>query len=274
MIRATRIIMILVAVAGGTYVVQGQQQAALLAAPKEDRVGFPEGYQGWRVLFVLDRPDNKQVRVIYGNAKAEQAVAGKMFQNGSVLVMETYRAKLNDKNLPLLDANGRYQRGDLTGVFVQRRELGFGVDYGENRNGNARGGWEYAAYKPDKTLLRKPEETGACAACHLTQSGPNRDYVFRANLFFTKASGAVPTAIIKNYSFVPNAIAIKAGQSVTWYNDDEAVHTVTSPSNGLDSGDLVEGSSFTQKFEKAGTFEIQCLHHAAMKTTVIVEPGN
>ena len=271
MMRTTQVLIAMLIVTGGIFVARGQQQAPKLAAPTEDRVGFPEGYQAWKVLFVLDRPDNKQVRVIYGNTWAELAKPGKNFSNGSVLVMETYKAKVDDKTLPILDANGRFERGDLTGVFVQRRERGFSTDYGANRNGDAKGGWEYAAYKPDKTQLRKPEDTGACAACHLEQSGPSRDYVFRANLFFTKASGAVPTAVIKNYSYVPNAITIKAGQSVTWYNSDEAIHTVTAADKSFDSGDVIEGSSFTRKFEQPGTYQVQCSHHAAMKTTVTVE---
>src|SRR5215472_10905913 len=46
-------------------------------APVEDRVGFPEGYQStYQTFFVLDRPDNKQVRVIYANDNAAAARPG------------------------------------------------------------------------------------------------------------------------------------------------------------------------------------------------------
>jgi hypothetical protein len=46
-------------------------------APAEDRVGFPEGYQStYQPFFVMDRPDNKQVRVIYANDNAAAAKPG------------------------------------------------------------------------------------------------------------------------------------------------------------------------------------------------------
>src|SRR5258708_1303782 len=62
-------------------------------APADDRVGFPEGYQSaYQTFFVLDRPDNKQVRVIYANEKAAAARPGD-FPYGSIMVMETYRAQ-------------------------------------------------------------------------------------------------------------------------------------------------------------------------------------
>jgi hypothetical protein len=67
-------------------------------------VGFPEGYESeYQVLFVLDRPDNKQVRVIYGNEAAASAKPGQPLQFGSVLVMETYRAVIDEAGNPITD---------------------------------------------------------------------------------------------------------------------------------------------------------------------------
>lgn len=58
-------------------------------APTVDRVGFPAGYQNWTLLYTFDRPDNKQVRIIYGNVLAASAVRGGEFDypQGSILVM-------------------------------------------------------------------------------------------------------------------------------------------------------------------------------------------
>lgn len=78
-------------------------------APAEDRVGFPEGYQStYQTFFVPDRPDNKQVRVIYANDKAADAKPGD-FPYGSILVMETYRTVEDEAGNVVLDENGRYQ---------------------------------------------------------------------------------------------------------------------------------------------------------------------
>jgi len=71
----------------GLFRLEGQVNPA----PEVDRVGFPEGYRdNYFVLYVFDRPDNRQVRVIYGNEAAARARPGEPFSYGSILVMETY----------------------------------------------------------------------------------------------------------------------------------------------------------------------------------------
>ena len=79
-------------------------------------------------------------------------------------------------------------------------------------------------------------------------------------------------------SFNPNPININAGDSVTWTNSDNDIHTVTSgsdegPSIGqeFDSGTLGEGQSFTHKFENPGTYEYFCSIHPSMVGEVIVK---
>src|SRR5262245_35894946 len=73
-------------------------QAQMDPAPTEDRVGFPTGYRdNYAVLYVFDRPDNKQVRVIYGNKMAAAVRASEPFPYGSILVMETYRARVDEQ---------------------------------------------------------------------------------------------------------------------------------------------------------------------------------
>src|SRR5262249_56792949 len=101
---------------------------------------------------------------------------------------------------PVLDANGRYQKDRLTGIFVQRKEPGFGEAYQDARAGE----WEWVAYHPDRTYLTLPQNSANCAACHLQQARAPRDFVFRADLFFAKNSGALPKGIIQSYSFVPD----------------------------------------------------------------------
>jgi|GEM_PF-1562531 len=84
--------------------------------------------------------------------------------------------------------------------------------------------------------------------------------------------------IKKDKSFDPNPIEIKAGDSVTWTNDDNEVHTVTSGSQDasnvgkeFDSGTLASGQSFTHKFDKPGTYEYFCSFHESMTGKVLVK---
>lgn len=84
--------------------------------------------------------------------------------------------------------------------------------------------------------------------------------------------------IKKDKSFDPNPIEIKAGDSVTWTNDDNDIHTVTSGSSEgptigqeFDSGTIASGDSFTHKFEKTGTYEYFCSFHESMIGKVVVK---
>jgi hypothetical protein len=150
-------------------------------APKINRVGFPENYRDrFKLIYVVDRPDNNQVRVICGNNIAAAAKPGQPYPYGSVFAMEIYRAKQDVNGKALKDEKGYFIREALMAIFVQRKERSFGADYGEDRSGE----WEYIGYKPDKTYLSDgaPAKTNACAACHVKQAGVANDYVFHRDL--------------------------------------------------------------------------------------------
>ncbi len=100
---------------------------------------------------------------------------------------------------------------------------------------------------------------------------PDRPY--RAPVSATTKS-AIATEIvvhIKNFAFVPKAIAPKAGTKVTWINDDSAPHTATSDGTTLlDSGTLEKGQSFSFIFTKPLSVEYHCNFHPSMTGTVSV----
>jgi hemoglobin len=123
------------------------------------------------------------VRHVFANPSAAAVRQGQPFPYGSVLVMETWRAKLTADNQIDLDANGRYQKDELAGIFVMRKEAGYGAKYGPDRTGE----WEYVAYRPDNGQFQTaPERSQACAQCHLAASDAQKDWVIRANLFFAQ----------------------------------------------------------------------------------------
>jgi plastocyanin len=237
-------------------------------APDEDRVGFPEGYrENFKQLFVFDRFDNHQVRVVYGNDQAASAQPGEAFPYGSIMAMETYRAKLNENGEAVLDENGRYQRGDLTAIFVMRKEQGFGEAYQQNRTGE----WEYVAYKPDAehSFQTPPKQSASCARCHL-QATAAKDWAFRMSLYSEQASGAIPQGLMQHYRFVPTVITVKPGSTVTWYNDDEVAHDIVATDASFQSGELTQGASFVHTFPEKGVFEFVCKIHPTMKGKIIV----
>jgi plastocyanin len=77
---------------------------------------------------------------------------------------------------------------------------------------------------------------------------------------------------IGNSSFSPSSITIKAGTTVTWTNNVEALHTVTADDGSFNSGDLTYYKTYSRTFSAAGTFPYHCAHHANMKGTVVVNP--
>src|SRR5262249_17753772 len=116
-----------------------------LPAPTVDRVLFPADYQSTFVkLLTVDRPDNGQIRVIWGNKIAASTHWWEPYPYGSVLLFESYTSKRDANNAMLLDDNGRLIPDVLGTIFVKRKEMGFGEAYGGIRNGE----WEYVAYRP------------------------------------------------------------------------------------------------------------------------------
>jgi plastocyanin len=77
-------------------------------------------------------------------------------------------------------------------------------------------------------------------------------------------------SMAKSYRFAPNRIVIKAGQTVTWTNNDNFTHTVKF--EGQDDRKVDRGASVSITFDKPGTYNYVCtLHSKDMHGTVIVK---
>jgi plastocyanin len=59
------------------------------------------------------------------------------------------------------------------------------------------------------------------------------------------------------------------GGTVTWTNDDDDAHTVTS-SDGSFGGTLEHGQKLSATFTKAGVFHYLCLYHTFMTGSIRV----
>jgi len=76
-------------------------------------------------------------------------------------------------------------------------------------------------------------------------------------------------SMAKSYVFEPQAVAIDAGQTVTWTNDDNFTHTVQV--DGQDDHKVDQGESVSIEFETPGTYHYVCtLHENDMDGEVIV----
>jgi len=70
--------------------------------------------------------------------------------------------------------------------------------------------------------------------------------------------------------FEPATITIAPGQTVRWFNDDTAPHTVTAIDGSWDSGDRSPGGSFERRFDTQGTYPYVCQYHPSMTGKVQV----
>jgi plastocyanin len=86
-----------------------------------------------------------------------------------------------------------------------------------------------------------------------------------------RADAPEAVVIMKDASFSPATVRIKAGQTVTWSNPTTLTHTATG--SGFDSGNVGPGGSWSHKFTKAGTYAYVCVPHSAagMRGAVIVQ---
>jgi amicyanin len=86
----------------------------------------------------------------------------------------------------------------------------------------------------------------------------------------TTTDVGTPQIQIQNFRFDPPELEVPAGATVTWVNQDEEIHTVTSSQGLFSSPGLDSDQQFSYRFEKPGTYEYHCAVHPQMKGTVVV----
>ena len=91
------------------------------------------------------------------------------------------------------------------------------------------------------------------------------------------AQAATTMVDIKNNMFSPQEITIKAGDTITWTNQDPATHNVDFDDDDdyddydIESPMLKKGETFSHTFNTPGTYSYDCDVHPFMKGKVIVQ---
>ena len=89
------------------------------------------------------------------------------------------------------------------------------------------------------------------------------------------ATPAAPSVNIRLFQFRPAQIEIAAGTKVTWANEDDIVHTVTSGTPDTPAGSFTrrlegKGAAATVEFSRPGTYPYFCERHRAMRGEIRV----
>ena len=86
------------------------------------------------------------------------------------------------------------------------------------------------------------------------------------------SSGGGVAIKMQNIAFSPKAVTVKVGQKVTWTNDDQVDHNVTSQSGEtIKSQNFGKGGTFSFTPTKAGTINYVCTIHPGMTATLTVQ---
>jgi len=137
-------------------------------------VPLPDGYKNTFTEYaVINRTKKKQVVYTFANKVAvDSATMGQPLDAGSILVMEVYKAKLDNNKKPITDDKGFYIKDSMAAIVVMEKRDGWGDAYPEKiRNGD----WEYAKYKPNKDKPVNKDSVG-CLTCHKKME--QKDYIF------------------------------------------------------------------------------------------------
>ncbi|NOT95594.1 MAG: cytochrome P460 family protein [Nitrospira sp.] len=142
-------------------------------------LALPADYKSWpKFLVDIPKGEAKQVRDIYINRTGARTSAGQPFPNGTVMVMELYKATMDGDKLAT-GMDGKLVKGDLAKVFVMGKEQGWGDKLPDNlKNGD----WAYAAYDAASKPLM--EDFTKCRACHMPLV--QKDFVHRYDEYFEK----------------------------------------------------------------------------------------
>jgi plastocyanin len=73
-----------------------------------------------------------------------------------------------------------------------------------------------------------------------------------------------------SWAYDPPTLTVNVGDKVTWQNNGEDVHTVTSDDGSFDSGDMEHGASWSYTFTSPGTYTYFCAPHPWMTATIVV----
>src|SRR5215467_13581844 len=75
---------------------------------------------------------------------------------------------------------------------------------------------------------------------------------------------------ITSTGYSPASVSVTSGSTVTWTNNDNMSHAITTAEGSINSGDIAPGSSYSKTFTTAGTYNYYDTHNINMTGVLIV----
>lgn len=157
---------------------------ATKAAPASLGVALPADYHQNLVQYArVDREDQTIRELFVRPETIEQIQSSRALADGTVIVIEAYHALENAEGEPLLDADGRYLKGEPLEMVhvIEKRPNWTDADF----TSAARSGtWNFGSYQFDSSE-RFDEDLSACFNCH--NATPATDFVYTYPLLLAYA---------------------------------------------------------------------------------------
>jgi plastocyanin len=96
----------------------------------------------------------------------------------------------------------------------------------------------------------------------------------RPNMAATPGDKPASSAEVKidNFSFGPTSITVPTGTTITWTNNDDVPHVISSDDNKMfKSKALDTDDHFSFTFTKPGTYNYYCAIHPKMTAKIVVQ---
>jgi plastocyanin len=89
-------------------------------------------------------------------------------------------------------------------------------------------------------------------------------------LMLGSVAAADASVSIRDFAFQPASVTVRVGDTVTWTNRDDEIHTVEWSGGQPESPDLSNGESYSRTFTRTGVFPYICGPHPFMTGSVRV----
>jgi plastocyanin len=103
-------------------------------------------------------------------------------------------------------------------------------------------------------------------------TSPRRSALFLMLAIGAASAQAADHAVkIEGMKFIPERLEVRAGDTITWTNQDFLPHSVTAAKAHVESGEIAPNKRFKLVAKKKGEMPYICRLHPSMQGTVVVK---
>jgi plastocyanin len=121
---------------------------------------------------------------------------------------------------------------------------------------------------------RGPVFFGAVALSLLSLAGLTQVPAGETAIKAAATAANAPTVNIENFKFLPPALTVAAGTTVTWKNEDDSPHRIGGKGGTFASPALDTDGTFSRTFATPGEYSYICTIHPYMVGKIIVKPAS